>query len=141
MPGLEHCTWDGEQTDSDSDSAERAYELSIIISNERYLIFVLTPNLYSLPLSRMADNASTPPSTDNHSASDVQPLRSIVVLGAGVIGLSIAHTLSEDKSNKITIVARDMPEHLDSQGWSSPWAVCNSFFLLVYPRAVEFRFT
>ena len=49
--------------------------------------------------------------------------RNVVVLGAGVIGLSIAFVLSEDVRNKITIVARDMPEHYDSQGWSSPWAV------------------
>ncbi|TDL28092.1 FAD dependent oxidoreductase [Rickenella mellea] len=50
----------------------------------------------------------------------------IVVLGAGVIGLSIAYTLSSEPSNKISIVARDMPEHhLDSQGWASPWAGAN----------------
>lgn len=51
--------------------------------------------------------------------------KSIVILGAGVIGLTIAHELSLDPSNKIIIVARDMPEDIDSpsQGWSSPWAV------------------
>jgi threonine dehydrogenase-like Zn-dependent dehydrogenase len=65
------------------------------------------------------DGQSTGAVNDNETG----PQRSIVVLGAGVIGLSIAHALSEDKRNKITIVARDMPEHLDSQGWASPWAV------------------
>ncbi|KAH8120036.1 FAD dependent oxidoreductase [Phellopilus nigrolimitatus] len=52
--------------------------------------------------------------------------RSVVVLGAGVIGLSIAHVLSADPANSITFVARDMPgsEPL-SQGWSSPWAGAN----------------
>lgn len=55
----------------------------------------------------------------------------IVVLGAGVIGLTVAHILSEsiDTSNlnqcNITVVARDMPEDMDSQGWASPWAGAN----------------
>ena len=53
--------------------------------------------------------------------------RCIVVLGAGVIGLSIAHVLSDDPANRITVVARDMPEHIDSQGWASPWAVNQCF--------------
>lgn len=49
--------------------------------------------------------------------------RSIVILGAGVIGLTIAYSLSEEQSNKVTVIARDSPERLDSQGWASPWAV------------------
>jgi D-amino-acid oxidase len=53
--------------------------------------------------------------------------RTVVVIGAGVIGLTISHILSSDPSNayKIIIIARDMPEDLDSQGWSSPWAGAN----------------
>jgi glycine/D-amino acid oxidase-like deaminating enzyme len=53
--------------------------------------------------------------------------RTVVVIGAGVIGLTIAHILSRDPSKewKVTIIARDMPEDLDSQGWSSPWAGAN----------------
>jgi len=51
--------------------------------------------------------------------------RSIVIVGAGVIGTTIAHVLSEDPQNKITIVARDMPEDLDSQAFASPWAGAN----------------
>ncbi|OCB85621.1 FAD dependent oxidoreductase [Sanghuangporus baumii] len=71
-------------------------------------------------------------STDN-SRADTEPFacaragsRSIVVLGAGVIGLTIAHVLSDDPGNKVTIVARELPgDHLFSQGWSSPWAGAN----------------
>ena len=46
-----------------------------------------------------------------------------MVLGAGVIGLTAAYVLSENPSYKIKVVARDMPEDLDSQGFASPWAV------------------
>ncbi|KAF7972600.1 hypothetical protein HWV62_17410 [Athelia sp. TMB] len=48
----------------------------------------------------------------------------VIIMGAGVIGLSIAHTLASDPSNThdITIIARDMPEDLSSQAWASPWA-------------------
>ena len=51
----------------------------------------------------------------------------IVVLGAGVIGLTISHVLSFDPANthKITIIACDMPEDAVSQGWASPWAGAN----------------
>ena len=47
----------------------------------------------------------------------------MVILGAGVIGLTVAHVLSKDERYKIKIVARDMPEDMDSQGFASPWAV------------------
>lgn len=50
-------------------------------------------------------------------------------MGAGVIGLTIAHILTSesDPTNNygITIIARDMPEDMDSQGWASPWAGAN----------------
>ena len=49
--------------------------------------------------------------------------RPIVIIGGGIIGLTIAHVLSDDPQNKIVIVARDMPEDLDSQAFASPWAV------------------
>ncbi|KZT08689.1 nucleotide-binding domain-containing protein [Laetiporus sulphureus 93-53] len=51
----------------------------------------------------------------------------VVILGAGVIGLSVAYTLSSNSGDayKIKIVARDMPEDLDSQAFSSPWAGAN----------------
>ncbi|EIN13895.1 FAD dependent oxidoreductase [Punctularia strigosozonata HHB-11173 SS5] len=51
----------------------------------------------------------------------------IIILGAGVIGLTIAHVLSEneDIARRLTIVARDMPEDLDSQAFASPWAGAN----------------
>jgi D-amino-acid oxidase len=50
--------------------------------------------------------------------------QTVVIIGAGVIGLTIAHILSSDPSNayKVTIIARDMPDDVDSQGWASPWA-------------------
>ena len=47
----------------------------------------------------------------------------VVVLGAGVVGLTAAYVLSENPSYTIKVVARDMPEDLDSQGFASPWAV------------------
>ncbi|KAI0094450.1 FAD dependent oxidoreductase [Irpex rosettiformis] len=49
----------------------------------------------------------------------------VVILGAGVIGLSTAHVLSTRyPSYKITVVARDLPDEagLLSQAWASPWA-------------------
>ena len=51
----------------------------------------------------------------------------VVVLGAGVIGLTVAHVLSQNPRYKITVVARDMPDDLDSKEFASPWAVsaCN----------------
>ena len=55
----------------------------------------------------------------------------VVILGAGVIGLTAAHVLTEGEGSNIfnvTIVARDMPEDLNSQAFASPWAVC--YFLL-----------
>jgi len=56
-----------------------------------------------------------------------QDRQTVVILGAGVIGLTIAHVLSSELSNawKIIVVAWDMPEDLDSQGWASPWAGAN----------------
>ena len=49
----------------------------------------------------------------------------VVILGAGVIGLTIAHTLltSSPDAYKIKIVARDLPGDLSSQAFASPWAV------------------
>lgn len=59
------------------------------------------------------------------STSISEPV-SVVVVGAGVIGLTIAHILTEGtgaQQYKVTVVARDMPEDLDSQAFASPWAV------------------
>ncbi len=53
----------------------------------------------------------------------------VVVLGAGVIGLTVAHVLSKNGRYKIKVVARDTHQDLDSQGFSSPWAVSLSFSL------------
>ncbi|WVQ75285.1 hypothetical protein IAR50_004899 [Cryptococcus sp. DSM 104548] len=47
-----------------------------------------------------------------------------VVLGAGVLGLSIAHELTR-KGLKVAVVAKDLPEDLDSTGFASPWAGAN----------------
>lgn len=47
----------------------------------------------------------------------------VVVLGAGVIGLTVAHVLTEEAGFEVTIIARDMPEDLTSQAFASPWAV------------------
>jgi glycine/D-amino acid oxidase-like deaminating enzyme len=50
----------------------------------------------------------------------------VVILGAGVIGLTVAHVLTNGEGSdrfKVTVVARDMPEDLCSQAFCSPWAV------------------
>ncbi|KAM5535827.1 hypothetical protein V8D89_010445 [Ganoderma adspersum] len=54
-------------------------------------------------------------------SSDIE----VIVLGAGVIGLTVAHVLSENGQYKIKVVARDTHQDLDSQGFSSPWAGAN----------------
>ena len=58
----------------------------------------------------------------------------VVILGAGVTGLTAAHVLTEGEGSNtfdVTIVARDMPEDLSSQAFASPWAVCNLFILFL----------
>ena len=47
----------------------------------------------------------------------------LVILGSGVIGLSIALDLANAGITKIAIVAKDLPEDSDSFGFASPWAV------------------
>ena len=44
---------------------------------------------------------------------------SVMIIGAGVFGLSIAHALP--LAYDVTILARDMPGDADSQDWASPW--------------------
>ena len=46
----------------------------------------------------------------------------VVILGSGVIGLSIAAELV-NRGLKPAIVARDLPEDSNSTGFASPWAV------------------
>ncbi|KAJ2686429.1 hypothetical protein IWW39_003652 [Coemansia spiralis] len=51
----------------------------------------------------------------------------VVVVGAGVIGLSVANQLQEDGKYNVTIVAEHVPDSLpagtrESTGWASPWA-------------------
>ncbi|KAG6335470.1 hypothetical protein ID866_3620 [Astraeus odoratus] len=55
------------------------------------------------------------------------PPKHLVVLGAGVIGLSIAYLAATDPdvAFSVTIVARDMPEDMDSPAWASPYAGAN----------------
>lgn len=55
------------------------------------------------------------------------PPQTVVILGAGVIGLTVAHVLSSQAPNtyNIIIVARDLPGDFDSQAWASPWAGAN----------------
>jgi D-amino-acid oxidase len=60
----------------------------------------------------------------------------VVILGAGVIGLTAAHVLTEGDGSslfKVTIVARDMPEDLNSQAFASPWAVSHLLLFLDDP--------
>lgn len=48
----------------------------------------------------------------------------IVVIGAGVSGLTSALLLARDKANKVTVVARHMPGDYDVE-YTSPWAGAN----------------
>ncbi|KAL1603804.1 hypothetical protein SLS60_005395 [Paraconiothyrium brasiliense] len=50
----------------------------------------------------------------------------ITILGAGVVGMSIASVLS--RRHSITIVARDMPGDPPSTEWASPWAGASFIF-------------
>jgi len=52
----------------------------------------------------------------------------VVILGAGVIGLSIALEL-ENEGWKPAIVARDLPDDTFSTGFASPWAVSRRSYL------------
>lgn len=54
--------------------------------------------------------------------------RHLVVLGAGVIGLTVAYLAATDPDVPftVTVIARDMPQDMDSQAWASPFAVCHS---------------
>jgi D-amino-acid oxidase len=52
--------------------------------------------------------------------------RSVVVVGAGVIGLSTALVLSKHKNLSITVVAKHMPGDYDIE-YASPWAGANYF--------------
>jgi len=64
-------------------------------------------------------------------ASTETPQKHLVVLGAGVIGLTVAYLAATDPdvAFRITVVARDMPEDMDSQAWASPFAVCRSLII------------
>ncbi|KLU82305.1 D-amino-acid oxidase, partial [Magnaporthiopsis poae ATCC 64411] len=55
----------------------------------------------------------------------------IVVIGAGVSGLTSALLLSENKNNAVTVVAKHMPGDYDIE-YTSPWAGAN-----VLPMAKE----
>lgn len=59
---------------------------------------------------------------------DATSQRHLVVLGAGVIGLTIAYLAATDPdiTFTVTVVARDMPEDMNSQAWASPFAVRRS---------------
>ncbi|KAJ6036808.1 hypothetical protein N7540_001087 [Penicillium herquei] len=48
----------------------------------------------------------------------------IVILGAGVSGLTTAYLLSQDPSNNITVLAKHMPGDYDIE-YASPWAGAN----------------
>ena len=62
----------------------------------------------------------------------------VVILGAGVIGLTVAHVMTEGEGSNlfnVTIVARDMPEDLTSQAFASPWAVSH---LIITGRSYQY---
>ncbi|KAG1895129.1 uncharacterized protein F5891DRAFT_960556 [Suillus fuscotomentosus] len=57
-------------------------------------------------------------------SSDSKPRVPLVILGAGVTGLTIAYIAAcdSDVNFDITIIARDMPGDWHSQAWASPFA-------------------
>ncbi|KAG1904771.1 uncharacterized protein F5891DRAFT_1257979 [Suillus fuscotomentosus] len=59
--------------------------------------------------------------------SSTKAEQSLVVLGAGVLGLTIAYlaALADDVSFNIRVIARELPEDMDSQAWASPYAGAN----------------
>ncbi|KAG8886751.1 hypothetical protein FRB98_001052, partial [Tulasnella sp. 332] len=65
------------------------------------------------------------------SSTSKAPVKQIVIIGSGVIGLTAAYELSTHHAHskaQITVIARDMPHGgLDSTGWASPWAGANWF--------------
>ncbi|KAJ5165832.1 hypothetical protein N7492_006128 [Penicillium capsulatum] len=48
----------------------------------------------------------------------------IVIVGAGVSGLTVAYILSQDQNNKVTVLAKHMPGDYDIE-YASPWAGAN----------------
>ncbi|KAI9776522.1 MAG: hypothetical protein M1816_005240 [Peltula sp. TS41687] len=60
--------------------------------------------------------------------------RNIVVLGAGVTGLTTALLLSQNPKNRVTIVAKHMPGDFDIE-YASPWAGAN--YMPVSVRGTE----
>ncbi|KZW02803.1 FAD dependent oxidoreductase [Exidia glandulosa HHB12029] len=68
-------------------------------------------------------------------------LADVVICGAGVLGLSVAHTLLAERPNmRVAIVAREMPGLDDySQNWASPWAACNWFSYSNKPTTVRWE--
>ncbi|KAI9376410.1 FAD dependent oxidoreductase [Aspergillus egyptiacus] len=51
-------------------------------------------------------------------------INNIVILGAGVSGLTTAYLLSQDPANSVTVVAKHMPGDYDIE-YCSPWAGAN----------------
>lgn len=64
----------------------------------------------------------------------------IVVLGAGVVGLSCGLALAQ-KGYRVHFVARDLPDDSTSQGFASPWAVSLSLFLFLSLDSGDARLT
>ncbi|KAL8293550.1 hypothetical protein RQP46_000251 [Phenoliferia psychrophenolica] len=64
--------------------------------------------------------------------------RRVVVLGAGVLGLTSALVLAR-QGYKVHIIARDMPSDKDSQAFASPWAGANWCPFGTVPRICEWE--
>lgn len=93
---------------------------------------LVTPSTWRCPLETKIKGAVLHlkfPSVSQASGNMAteSPPQTVVILGAGVIGLTVAHVLSSQVPNtyNIIIVARDLPGDFDSQAWASPWAGAN----------------
>lgn len=74
------------------------------------------------------DNQSSLHSLFSHVAMPSQSQKyDVLVLGAGVIGLSSALDLVE-AGYRVAVAAKDLPEDSFSTGFASPWAVRTSVF-------------
>lgn len=54
-------------------------------------------------------------------------MRSVGDIDGSVLGLSIAQELTK-RGVKVAIVARDLPEDINSASFASPWAVSTSIY-------------
>lgn len=87
------------------------------------------PKLYSTYTCQIVTRINTPIQSSCSTPQNMQTTdssktsTSVLILGAGVIGLSCAYELIGAGYPSVSVIARDLPEDIESIGFSSPWAV------------------